>query len=116
MENCVKNFLEKKGYKVNDSALKVISLCDDWYANREVNEFHKRKTVQGTEYHINRIGMAKRCCADDANLCEVVEINAGKNEEQFEFVKNVLSRSNFDTNYRGQLEKVSGKGTAAWYV
>ena len=116
MESCVKDFLAKKGYDVNDHALTIIKVCDDWYANRLVKEFHKRRTVQGSEYELNRLGMAKRCCADDANLCEVVEINAGKNKEQFDYVNEILRNSNFDTNYRGQLERVSGKGTAACYV
>ena len=116
MESCVKDFLAKKGYEVNDHALTIIKVCDDWYTNRLVKEFHKRRTVQGTEYELNRLGMAKRCCADDANLCEVVEINAGKNKEQFDYVNEILRNSNFDTNYRGQLERVSGKGTAACYV
>lgn len=116
MESCVKDFLAKKGYAVNDHALTIIKVCDAWYANRLVKEFHKRRTVQGAEYELNRLGMAKRCCADDANLCEVVEINAGKNKEQFDYVNEILNKSNFDTNYRGQLERVSGKGTAACYV
>ena len=116
MESCVKEYLAKMGYRVNDNAMAVIRICDNWYANRCVKGFHKRKTVQGTEYELNRLNFAKRCCADDANLCEVVEINAGKNKEQFEYVNTILKNSNFDTNYRGQLERVSGKGTAACYV
>ena len=33
MESCVKAFLNKKGYDVNDKALTIIHACDDWYAN-----------------------------------------------------------------------------------
>ncbi|MCM1192013.1 MAG: hypothetical protein NC123_16715 [Butyrivibrio sp.] len=62
------------------------------------------------------MNFAKRCCADDANLCELVEINAGKVKEQHEYVKSVLDRSNFDTMYRRQLEKVSANGTVACYI
>lgn len=92
----------------------MIKLCDDWYANREV-EFHRRKTVQGEDYRLHRMNFAKRCCNDDANLCEVVEVNAGS-DEQGEYVRSVLEGSNFDTMYRRQLEKVSASGTAACYV
>lgn len=116
MEKCVKEFLVKMGYTVNDSALNIIKTCDNWFANRSIKEFHERKKVQGTDYKLRRLNFAKRCCADDANLCEVIEINAGKNKEQFEYVNKVLSCSNFNVNYRGQLEKTSGKGTTACYV
>ena len=93
----------------------MIKLCDDWYSNREM-EFHRRHTVQGEDYRLHRMNFAKRCCADDANLCEVVEINASKVKEQHEYVRKVLDRSNFDTMYRRQLEKVSANGTVACYV
>lgn len=79
-------------------------------------EFHSRKTVHGEDYRLHRMNFAKRCCADDANLCEVVEINASKVKEQYEYVRKVLDRSNFDTMYRRQLEKVSANGTVACYV
>lgn len=93
----------------------MIKLCDDWYSNREM-EFHSRKTVQGDDYQLHRMNFAKRCCADDANLCEVVEINASNAREQYEYVRKVLDGSNFDTMYRRQLEKVSATGTVACYV
>lgn len=115
METCVKNLLMKRGYTVNENALDVIQQCDNWYANRIIEAFHKRKTVQGTEYELNRLNMAKRCCADDANLCELVEINVGP-EEQHKYVNDILEDSNFNVIYRGQLEKTSGKGTTACYV
>lgn len=113
-ENCVKEYLQKEGYTINTEAQEVIKLCDDWYANREM-EFHRRKTVQGEDYRLHRMNFAKRCCNDDANLCEVVEINSGS-DEQCEYIKNVFAGSNFDTMYRRQLEKVSANGTAACYV
>lgn len=115
MENCVKNLLNKMGYKVNEDALSVIKECDDWYANRQIREFHHRRTVQGTEFDLERMNFAKRCCADDANLCEVVEINAGKGE-QGEAVKKILEKNRFDTQYRRQLERVPANGTAACYI
>lgn len=115
MENCVKDMLNKMGYKVNEDALSVIKECDDWYANRQIREFHHRKTVQGTEFDLERMNFAKRCCADDANLCEVVEINAGKGN-QGEDVRKILENNRFDTQYRRQLERVPANGTTACYV
>ena len=38
MESCVKAFLNKKGYDVNDKALTIIHVCDDWYANRLISQ------------------------------------------------------------------------------
>ena len=50
MEQCVMNFLQKKGYTVNDKALTVIQACDDWYSNRVIEDFHKRKTINAIPY------------------------------------------------------------------
>ena len=88
MEGCVKNFLQTKGYTVNDNALGKIQICDDWYSNRIIENFHKRKTVNGQQYELTRLNFGKRCCSDDANLCEVLEINAGDGD-QYDFVKEV---------------------------
>lgn len=115
MENCVKDLLSKKGYKVNEDALSVIRQCDDWYANRQIQEFHCRKSVQGSAYELERMNFAKRCCSDDANLCEVVEINAGEGE-QGENVRKILEQNRFDTQYRRQLERIPANGTVACYV
>lgn len=115
MENFIKQFLQKKGYVVNDDAMTVIGACDDWYANRHVKEFHNRETVQGVKYELNRLNFAKRCCSDDANLCEVLEINAGSGE-QADFVNKMLAESEFNTQYRKQLEKTSADGTTACYI
>ncbi|MBQ5850280.1 MAG: hypothetical protein IIW54_05625, partial [Lachnospiraceae bacterium] len=76
METCVENFLLKKGYKVNTDALAVIRESEDWYANRVIENFHERRTISGQSYNLERLNFAKRCCCDDANLCEIVEINA----------------------------------------
>nr|DAH03199.1 MAG TPA: portal protein [Caudoviricetes sp.] len=116
MDGFIESFLSGKGYAVNKNALSVIRKCDNWYANRVIREFHKRCTVQGEEYEMSRLGFAKRCCSDDANLCEVLEINAGANEEQQKFVKDVLDKNQFETLYREQLEKTSAAGTVACYV
>lgn len=115
MESCVLSFLEKRGYSVNTKAAEVINTCDDWYSNRRIEDFHNRRTVQGVEYELSRLNFAKRCCSDDANLCEVLEINAGKGE-QADAVNTILSNSQFNTQYRKQLEKTSADGTVACYV
>ena len=115
MESCVKNFLSNKGYTVNDTALSLIKRCDDWYSNRVIDDFHKRRTLNGIPYEMSRLNFGKRCCSDDANLCEVLEINAGDGE-QADFVANVLSKSEFNTQYRKQLEKTSADGTTACYI
>ena len=115
MESCVLSFLEKRGYSVNTKAAEVINTCDDWYSNRRIEDFHNRRTVQGVEYELSRLNFAKRCCSDDANLCEVLEINAGKGE-QADAVNTILSDSQFNTQYRKQLEKTSADGTVACYV
>lgn len=115
MEQCVKNFLQKKGYTVNDKAMTVIQACDDWYSNRVIEDFHKRKTINAIPYELSRLNFGKRCCSDDANLCEVLEINAGDGE-QGDFVNGVLNQSEFNTQYRKQLEKTSADGTTACYI
>ena len=130
MEIYVKNLLNQKGYTLNEDAFAVIKECDNWYANRIDPDFHERKTVQGTTYTLNRMNFAKRCCSDDANLCEVLEINAGESQdeenvnedtetvksEQDEFVNKILRDNEFNTQYRKQLEKTSAVGTTACYV
>lgn len=55
------------GFNVNETALTIIQDCDDWYANR-VTKFHKRKNINNAEIELHRLNLAKRCCADDANL------------------------------------------------
>ena len=62
------------------------------------------------------MGFAKRCCADDANLCEVAEVNGGKDVDQHSFLENILRKNQFLAMYRKQIENVSAKGTAACYV
>lgn len=116
MEGFIEKYLAGRGYMVNNKAMVVINACEDWYANRIIKKFHCRKTVQGVEYELNRLNFAKRCCSDDANLCEVIEINTGGNKEQQDFVNKILDNNAFETMYREQLEKTSALGTVACYV
>ena len=83
-------FLAELGYTVNESALRTIQTCDDWYRNAE-NSMHLRQRVDGAEYQLTQMGFAKRGCADDANLCEIVEVNGGGGkDDQFEAVKALM--------------------------
>ena len=115
MESCVLSFLERKGYRINTSAMEIINTCDDWYANRKIDGFHERRTLQGDNYELSRLNFAKRCCSDDANLSEVIEINAGDGEQN-RVLNKILSDSKFNTQYRKQLEKTSADGTTACYI
>ena len=80
MKEYIKAYLEKAGYAVNTVAADILWKADDWYRIRETDD-HRRVTVSGERYSLARMGFAKRAAADDANLCEVVEINAGSNDE-----------------------------------
>ena len=112
MKEHVKAYLEKAGYTVNTVAADILWKADDWYRIRETDD-HRRVTVSGERYSLARMGFAKRAAADDANLCEVVEINAGSNDEA---VHEILAANRFDTQYREQLELTSAEGTSACYV
>ena len=108
-------FLTDLGYTVNQTALSKIQTCDDWYRNAE-KSMHLKQRVDGAEYSIVQMGFAKRGCEDDANLCEVIEVNGGgDNDEQFEAVKALLQANAFDVMYRQQLELCSALGTVAAY-
>ena len=107
--------LNELGIPYNSNAQNIIRQCDDWYCNK-VTEFHKRTNVNGIPYTINSMNFAKRCCSDDANLCEIVEINAGDDTSQFEGVNKILDSNRFSVMYRKQLEKLSASGTVGCYV
>lgn len=113
-DNIIK-FLKDLGYKYNEDASTIISTCRSWYRN-EATDFHKRKTLNGVEYELPSLNFAKRCCADDANLCEVVEINAGEDESKFSGVLEILEANRFNTMYRKQLEEMSASGTVGGYI
>ena len=73
-------YLNGLGYSVNQNALSIIKLCDDWYSNRDIDEFHKRKNLNNVDYELSKMNFAKRCCADDANLCEIVSVAPEKDD------------------------------------
>ena len=115
MNSAIATFLKTLGYTYNAHAEEVIKACQAWYKN-QVTDFHKRKTLNGVEYVLPSLNFAKRCCADDASLCEIVEINAGKNKTKFEGVLDILKNSRFDIMYRKQLEMLSACGTVGGYI
>lgn len=108
--------MEKTGYTVNQNALNVIVQCEDWYSGRVIKDFHLRQNLNGVEQKVDGLNFAKRCCSDDANLCEVVSIAPEKESASQEFIDRILSDNRFDVRYREQLEKVSATGTAGAYI
>lgn len=111
----LKDILSELGIPYNTKAQNIIRECDDWYANKST-DFHTRTNVNGVSYTISSMNFAKRCCADDANLCEVVEINAGDSEAQFDGVNDILKDNRFTVMYRKQLERLAASGTVGCYV
>ena len=101
---------------MNGDALTVIEICDDWYSNRIIDDFHKRKNLNDKEIELSRMNFAKRCCADDANLCEIISVAPEKESAAQEFIDKLLSDNRFDVRYREQLEKTSATGTVGAYI
>lgn len=116
MESFVQTLLIERGYGVNTDAFSIIQICDDWYANRVIEDFHTRRTVQGQEYDLNRMNMAKRCCVDDANLCEIVSVAPESGDQSKAFIDELLQSNRFDVRYREQLEKTAAVGTVGAYI
>jgi len=102
------------GIKPNEKARNVIAECNSWYRGDE-EKFHKRTNLNNVVVNIDTMNFAKRGCSDDANLCEVVEINTGNSTDR---IKEILDENNFDTMFRNQLEEASATGTvgAYWYL
>ena len=101
---------------MNSNALDIIKVCDDWYSNRGIEDFHKRTNLNKKEIELNRTNFAKRCCADDANLCEIISVSPEENNASQEFIDKLLSDNRFDVRYREQLEKTSATGTVGAYI
>lgn len=115
MESCVEAKIKKMGYRVNTKPYGYIDVANMWYRNEIIDDFHKRTTIQGEQYEIERMGFAKRGCADDANLCEIININMGT-KEQTAAVNKMLDDNRFNVMYRKQLEHMSATGTVAAYI
>ena len=50
MKSCVRDKLVKMGYQVNTAPYSYIDVCNAWYKNEVIEDFHKRTTIQGEEY------------------------------------------------------------------
>lgn len=101
---------------MNNHALEIIEMCDNWYSNREIENFHKRRNLNNKEVELSRVNFAKRCCADDANLCEIISVAPEKESKSQEFINKLLTDNRFDVRYREQLEKTSATGTVGAYI
>ena len=110
------NYIEKRGYKVNKKAFPYIELANKWYRNEIIEDFHKKLTITGVPYELKRTNFGKRLCADDANLCEVIEINAQDTKYNQKIIDDILKNNNFQVMYRKQLEQMSAVGTVGAYI
>lgn len=81
-----------------------------------IEDFHKRRNLNNKEVELIRMNFAKRCCADDANLCEIVSVSPEKEAASKEFIEKVLKKNRFAVMYRKQLEKTSATGTVGAYI
>lgn len=61
------------------------------------------------------MNFAKRCCSDDANLCEIISVTAEDTTMQ-DFIDDLLKKNRFDVRYRDQLERTSAAGTTGAYI
>lgn len=107
--------LKQLGFTYNQNAQNIIEECDQWYTNEE-SDFHTRKNLNDQEVKLEKLNFAKRCCADDANLCEIIEINAGESENKFDGVQEILDENRFGVMYRKQLERLAASGTVGAYI
>ena len=108
--------MQQKGYSVNEEALKIIEECESWYKNEEIDDFHRRKNLNDKEIRLSRMNFAKRCCADDANLCEIIGVSPDEKSSATDFIDGLLKSNRFNVQYRKQLEKVSATGTVGAYL
>lgn len=116
MKDFIKVYLEKLGYSINRDAYAVIETSKDWYENRVIEDFHRRTNLNNVQYELNRMNFAKRCCADDANLCEIISVVPEERSEAQGFIEDLLRKNRFDVMYRQQLEKTSAMGTVGAYI
>lgn len=116
MKECVVRYLSGKGFDVNTNAIEIIDICDDWYANRQIKDFHNRTNLNGENVILSQMNFAKRCCSDDANLCEIVDVSPEKESASKEFIDNLFKSNRFDVMYRKQLEKTAAQGTVGAYI
>ena len=108
MESCVRTKLQNLGYRIYETPYAYIESAMSWYRNEVDEHFHKRTSITGESYEIERLNFAKRGC-------EIVSINAG-DDTQSEDVRQILARNRFEVMYRKQLELMSAAGTSCAYI
>lgn len=96
--------------------MRIIEICEKWYGNKDITDFHDRKNLNGEEIKLHKLNFAKRCCSDDANLCEIISVVPEKESKSVEFIEDIIRKNRFITQYRKQLEKVSATGTVGAYI
>lgn len=107
-------YLAERGYRTSVRAYEIIHACDDWYRARETAH-HRRVNVNGCAYTVPRIGFARRLAGDDANLCELIEINGGGDSTaQFERVMTTASRVNTADSLSLQRLRARRQPTYGW--
>lgn len=106
----------KLDFSVNENALGIIAECQLWYENEIIEDFHKRTNLNNVDYTLSRMNFAKRGCADDANLCEIISVAPAQNSASQNFIDDLLTKNRFDVQYREQLEKTSAMGTVGAYI
>ena len=116
MKDFVKAYLEKKGYQISSNALSIIDVCEKWYMNHTIQDFHEKTNLNEIKIKLHKMNFAKRCCSDDANLCEIVSVVPEQESTSVVFIEDVITSNRFITQYRKQLEKVSAVGTVGAYV
>lgn len=76
MESCVESKLQKLGYYVNTVPYGYINACNAWYKNELIEKFHRRTSIQGEEYVIERMNLQRedaqtmRICARLSRLMQ----------------------------------------------
>ena len=90
-------------------------MCNKWYTNTET-EFHTAYTLNNEEYTLDKTDFAKRLCEDDANLIEILDINATEDSVTNDIISDILTKNRFDVMYRKQVEQMSANGTVGAYV
>ena len=98
------------------NALTIIEQSQAWYENEVIEDFHKRTNLNNVDYELNRMNFAKRSCADDANLCEIISVAPVQQAASQGFIDDILKKNRFDVQYREQLEKTSATGTVGAYI
>ena len=65
---------------------------------------------------MDKTDFAKRLCEDDANLIEILDINASEDSTTNDIISDILNKNRFDIMYRKQVEQMSANGTVGAYV